>query len=62
LEQIADVIDDLQTVVDELKRIRLEIEKLDTIFLQQGNKRKTLQLLNGKSIRIRVGRLHSAVP
>jgi hypothetical protein len=61
LEQIANAIDDLQTIVDELKRIRLEIEKLDTIFLQQGNKRQTLKLADGKTIRIRVGRLHSAV-
>lgn len=55
---VADVIEDLQTIVDELQRLRLEIEKLDTIFLQQNNKRKTLRLGNGKSIRIRVGALH----
>ncbi len=53
-----DTIADLQTIVDELKRLRLEVEKLDTIFLQQDNKRKNLKLANGKVIRIRVGRLH----
>jgi hypothetical protein len=58
LEAIATSIDDLQTIVDELKAIRLEIEKLDTIFLSQSNKRKTLRLSNGKTIRIRVGKLH----
>jgi len=42
----------------ELKALRLEIEKLDTIFLSQSNKRKRLKLANGKSIRIRVGKLH----
>jgi hypothetical protein len=59
LESIADAIDDLQTIVDETQRIRLEIEKLDTIFLQQNNKRKTLKLASGKTIRIRVGSLHT---
>jgi hypothetical protein len=58
LEAIAKTIDDLQTIVDELKAIRLEIEKLDTIFLSQSNKRKTLRLTNGKTIRIRLGKLH----
>jgi hypothetical protein len=60
LEAIVSVIDDIQTVVDEIKRLRLEIEKLDTIFLQQGNKRKTLFLANGKKIKIRLGKLHKA--
>jgi hypothetical protein len=60
LEQIANVIDDLQTILDELKRIRLEIEKLDTIFLSQSNPRKTLKLSDGKTIRIRVGKLHAS--
>ncbi len=55
---VADVVQDLQTIIDELKRLRLEIERLDTIFLQQDNKRKTLRLENGQRIRIRVGRLH----
>lgn len=56
----ADVIEDLQTIVDELRRLRLEIEKLDTIFLAQDNKRKTLRLADGKRIRIRLGKLHPA--
>jgi len=59
LEQVVQVIDDLQTIVDEIRRIRLEIEKLDTIFLQQNNKRKTLRLSNGQTIRVRVGNLHN---
>jgi hypothetical protein len=59
LESIANAIQDLQTIVDETKRIRLEIEQLDTIFLQQHNKRKNLKLADGKSIRIRIGSLHS---
>jgi len=58
LSFVADIISDVQTIVDELKRLRLEIEKLDTIFLSQSNKRKRLKLANGKSIRIRVGELH----
>jgi len=58
LEAISNTIDDLQTIVDELKRIRLEIEKLDTIFLSQSNKRKRLKLEDGRTINVRVGKLH----
>jgi translation initiation factor 1 (eIF-1/SUI1) len=60
LESIANAIDDLQTIVDECKRIRLEIEELDSIFLQQHNKRQTIKLANGKSIKVRIGSLHTA--
>jgi len=60
LSFFADVIQDLQTIVDELQRLRLEIEKLDTVFLQQENKRKTFKLADGKRIRIRIGKLHTA--
>ena len=58
LESIANAIDDHQTIVDEAKRIRLEIEQLDSIFLQQNNKRKNIKLATGKTIRIRIGNLH----
>jgi hypothetical protein len=58
LSAIADSIDDVQKIVDEITRLRLEIEKLDTIFLQQSNKRKTLRLADGRSIKIRLGKLH----
>ncbi len=58
LESISKVVGDLQTIVDELKALRLEVERLDTIFLQQQNKRKVLRLSDGKIIRIRVGKLH----
>jgi hypothetical protein len=60
LSFVADVIQDFQTIVDELKRLRLEIEKLDTVFLQQDNKRKTLRLPDGRRVRFRVGKLHAA--
>jgi len=58
LQGVADTIDDLQTIVDEITRLREEIEKLDTIFLPQSNKRKTLKLVDGSSIRVRIGKLH----
>ena len=58
LQAISDSIDDLQKIVDELKGLRLEFEKLDTIFLSQSNKRKTLRLEDGSSIRVRIGKLH----
>jgi regulator of replication initiation timing len=59
-EAIANGIDDVQTIVDELKRLRLEIERLDTVFLQQANKRKRLKLADGSTIRIRLGKLHQS--
>jgi hypothetical protein len=58
LEAIRNSIDDLQTIVDELKRLRLEVEKLDTIFLSQSNKRKTVKLADGSTMRLRLGKLH----
>jgi hypothetical protein len=59
LASYSQALNDLQTILDELKRVRLAVEKLDTIFLGQGNKRKFVKLADGKFIRIRVGRLHS---
>jgi len=58
LDAIATTISDLQQIVDELKALRLEFEKLDTIFLSQSNKRKTLRLEDGSRIRVRIGKLH----
>ena len=59
LEAISNAIDDLQTIVDEFKRLRLELEKLDTLFLSQTNKRRTVKLADGGTVRFRVGHLHS---
>ena len=60
LEAISNTIDDVQQIVDEITGLRLEIEKLDTIFLSQSNKRKTLKLEDGSTIRVRIGKLHHA--
>lgn len=61
LESTSKVIDDLQSILAEITGLRLEIERLDTVFLSQGNKRKRLRLENGKTINIRLGKLHPAV-
>jgi conjugal transfer/entry exclusion protein len=58
LNFVETVVSDLQTIIDEAKGLRLEVEKLDTVFLQQDNKRKTIKLANGKTIRVRLGKLH----
>lgn len=60
LESLSKLIDDLQVILDEITRLRLEIEKLDSIFLSQDNKRERVKLADGKTIRIRLGKLHSA--
>ncbi len=48
-------IDDLQTLVNDVKEVRLDIEKLDLIFLPQNNPRRYVKLEDGRTIRIRVG-------
>jgi methyl-accepting chemotaxis protein len=60
LESISNVIRDAQQIVDEIKAIRLEIERLDTIFLQQSNKRRTVHLSDGRIMKIRIGKLHNS--
>jgi methyl-accepting chemotaxis protein len=59
LESISSVIHDLQTIVDEVTRVREEIESAESIFLSQKNPRRTLKLAQGGSIKIRVGNLHA---
>jgi hypothetical protein len=58
LESILDAIDDLQRIVDVLKSIREEVETGSTVFLSQNNRRKTLKLADGGSIKVRLGNLH----
>ena len=60
LSFVESVVSDLQTILDEAKLLRLEVEKLDTVFLQQDNKRKSVKLESGKTIKIRVGKLHAS--
>jgi len=60
LSFVESVVSDLQTILDEAKRLRLEVEKLDTVFLQQDNRRKTVKLESGKTIKLRVGKLHAS--
>jgi hypothetical protein len=55
----SDAIDKLQTIVDEVTRLREAVETGETIFLSQRNPRRIVQVVGGKSIKIRVGNLHS---
>jgi hypothetical protein len=48
-------VDDLQTIADDVKEVRLDIEKLDLIFLPQNNPRRWVTLTDGRRMRIRVG-------
>jgi hypothetical protein len=59
LDSIVNVIQDLQTIVDEIKRVREEIESAESLFLQQKNPRRIVQLADGTTMKIRVGKLHS---
>jgi hypothetical protein len=59
LEQMSSVVDDLQQILDEVRRLRLAVEDLDTIFLSQKNKRQRVRLDDGNVIRIRIGSLHT---
>lgn len=49
------LVDDLQKIVDDVKEVRLDLEKLDLIFLPQNNARRYVKLEDGRTIRIRVG-------
>jgi len=59
LETILDALDDLIRIVKAIRDIRDEVEHGATIFLQQKNKRKSLALVDGGSIKVRLGNLHS---
>jgi hypothetical protein len=61
LDTVRNIIDSFQIVIDEITRLREFIETGDTIFLQQHNKRKVVRLQNGKTIKIRIGKLHSQI-
>lgn len=49
------LIDDLQTIADDVKEVRLDIEKLDLIFLPQNNARRWVTLEDGRRTRWRIG-------
>jgi len=59
LIQWSSIIDELQTIVDTVRDLREEIETGATIFLSQGNRRKTVVLEDGTRMKIRLGNLHS---
>jgi hypothetical protein len=58
LVTIRTTIDDLQTIVDAVQTVIDDVENLNGIFLPQSNPRKTLQLVEGGSIKVRLGNLH----
>lgn len=59
LEGLSDAVDDIQGIVDTARALREEIEFGSTIFLQQGNRRRVVRTVDGDSIKIRLGNLHS---
>jgi phage-related minor tail protein len=59
LETILDALDDLISIVKALRDVREEVEHGATVFLQQKNKRRSLALADGGSIKVRLGNLHS---
>lgn len=48
-------IDDLQKIADDVREVRLDIEKLDLIFLPQNNARRWVTLDDGRRSRWRIG-------
>jgi len=58
LESIISAVADLQAIVNVLKSIREEVEFGATVFLPQTNKRKTVRLADGSTMKVRVGKLH----
>jgi len=58
-EELLHVVNDLQSLVDFARDVRQTFESGEGLFLKQTNKRKTLRLESGGSIKIRLGKLHS---
>jgi hypothetical protein len=58
LEGLSDALDDFKKIVDQAKAVREEIETGATVFLKQSNRRKTVRLDDGTTMKIRVGKLH----
>jgi hypothetical protein len=56
---VDNAIADIATISRELKTTVQSLNKLDVVFLKQSNSRRTVKLLDGGSMRIRVGKLHS---
>ena len=52
-------IDDLTTIVEALRAIRVDIETGGPLFLKQSNPRRVIRLEDGTTMKIRVGNLHS---
>jgi len=59
VESLITAVEDLTTIVNAVKAIRENIETGESVFLKQSNKRKSLKLADGGTIKIRVGNLHS---
>src|ERR1041385_88885 len=57
-ESISVGIDDLTTIVNALRDLRIDVESGGPLFLQQSNRRKSIRLKEGGSIRVRIGNLH----
>ena len=57
-EAISVGIDDLTTIVNALRDLRVDVESGGPLFLQQSNRRKSIRLKEGGSIRVRIGNLH----
>lgn len=58
LESIIDAVADLQQIADTCREIREEIQFGKAFFLQQGNSRRTVNLVDGGKMKIRLGNLH----
>ena len=58
-EEALHVVRDLRSIVDAAKDIRTTFETGEGLFLKQTNKRKTVTLSDGSTMKIRVGSLHS---
>lgn len=59
-EEALKVVRELQKILDAVTDIRKTFQTGEGLFLQQKNPRKTLNLEDGSSIKVRVGNLHDA--
>jgi tetrahydromethanopterin S-methyltransferase subunit B len=59
LVTIRSAISSIQSILDSIEEIVTDVSGLDAIFLSQKNPRRSEDLADGGSIKIRVGNLHS---
>ncbi len=55
---VSNAVNDIHSIAQQLHDAIQGLNRLDAVFLQQQNPRRTIKLADGKSMKIRIGSLH----